>query len=140
MKGKILINAYLDSREYLYEAERLFEEFEKLGVDVSVVRLDEYPAIISDGKISIDFFADFFVYLDKDKYVLTMLEKSGAKVFNNARAIQTCDDKMSTYIALSDSGVPMPKTLPGILCYTKTKKSRKKTLKKSKRNLRIRLS
>ena len=74
MKGKILINAYLDSREYLYEAERLSEEFEKLGVDVSVVRLDEYPAIISDGKTSIDFSADFFVYLDKDKYVLTMLE------------------------------------------------------------------
>lgn len=55
MKGKILINAYLDSREYLYEAERLFEEFEKLGVDVSVVRLDEYPAIISDGKIDLGF-------------------------------------------------------------------------------------
>ena len=33
MKGKILINAYLDSREYLYEAERLVEEFEKLGVN-----------------------------------------------------------------------------------------------------------
>ena len=43
MKGKILINAYLDSREYLYEAERLFEEFEKLGVDVSVVRLTNIP-------------------------------------------------------------------------------------------------
>ena len=126
MKGKILINAYLDSREYLYEAERLVEEFEKLGVDVSVVRLDEYPAIISDGKIDIGFSADFFVYLDKDKYVLTMLEKSGAKVFNNARAIQTCDDKMSTYIALSDSGVPMPKTLPGILCYNQNEKIKEK--------------
>lgn len=135
MKGKILINAYLDSREYLYEAERLFEEFEKLGVDVSVVRLDEYPAIISDGKISIDFSADFFVYLDKDKYVLTMLEKSGAKVFNNARAIQTCDDKMSTYIALSDSGVPMPKTLPGILCYNQNEKIKEKTVEKIEKEL-----
>lgn len=135
MKGKILINAYLDSREYLYEAERLFEEFEKLGVDVSVVRLDEYPAIISDGKISIDFSADFFVYLDKDKYVLTMLEKSGAKVFNNARAIQTCDDKMSTYIALSDSGVPMPKTLPGILCYNQNEKIKEKNIEKIEKEL-----
>ena len=135
MKGKILINAYLDSREYLYEAERLFEEFEKLGVDVSVVRLDKYPAIISDGKISIDFFADFFVYLDKDKYVLTMLEKSGAKVFNNARAIQTCDDKMSTYIALSDNGVPMPKTLPGILCYNQNEKIKEKNIEKIEKEL-----
>ena len=135
MKGKILINAYLDSREYLYEAERLFEEFEKLGVDVSVVRLDEYPAIISDGEISIDFSADFFVYLDKDKYVLTMLEKSGAKVFNNARAIQTCDDKMSTYIALSDNGVPMPKTLPGILCYNQNEKINEKAVEKIEKEL-----
>ena len=114
---------------------KLFEEFEKLGVDVSVVRLDEYPAIISDGKISIDFSADFFVYLDKDKYVLTMLEKSGAKVFNNARAIQTCDDKMSTYIALSDSGVPMPKTLPGILCYNQNEKIKERTVEKIEKEL-----
>ena len=135
MKGKILINAYLDSREYLYEAERLFEEFEKLGVDVSIVRLDEYPAIISDGKIDLGFSADFFVYLDKDKYVLTMLEKSSAKVFNNARAIQTCDDKMSTYIALSDNGVPMPKTLPGILCYNQNEKIKEKAVEKIEKEL-----
>lgn len=135
MKGKILINAYLDSREYLYEAERLKEEFEKLGVEMSVVRLDEYPAIISDGKINIGFSADFFVYLDKDKYVLTMLEKAGTKVFNNARAIMTCDDKMATYIALSDNGVPMPKTLPGILCYNQNEKIKSATVEKIEKEI-----
>ena len=114
MKGKILINAYLDSREYLYEAERLVEEFEKLGVDVSVVRLDEYPAIISDGKISIDFSADFFVYLDKDKYVLTMLEKSGAKVFNNARASSLSLPKNVQFFApvASTTGIKNLSVLP----------------------------
>lgn len=136
MKGIILINAYLDSREYLYEAERLQEEFSRLHVSAEIKRIDDYPLIIADGKIKnelADF--DFCVYLDKDKYALTMLEKAGVKVFNSANAIMTCDDKMTTYITLSGSGVPMLKTLPGILCYDQKEKIKEKSILKIEKEL-----
>ena len=58
MKGIILINAYLDSREYLYEAERLQEEFSRLHVSAEIKRIDDYPLIIADGKIKNEL-ADF---------------------------------------------------------------------------------
>lgn len=136
MKGIILINAYLNSREYLYEAERLQEEFSRLHVSAEIKRIDDYPLIIADGKIKnelADF--DFCVYLDKDKYALTMLEKAGVKVFNSANAIMTCDDKMTTYIALTESGAPMLKTLPGILCYDQKEQIKEKSLLKIEKEL-----
>ena len=46
-----------------------------------------------------------------------MLEKRGVRLFNSAQAIEICDDKMLTHIALADCGIPMPDVLPGLLCY-----------------------
>lgn len=136
MKCCVIINAYVKTREYLYEAERLDEELTKLGVFVDVIRLDEYPSYIRDGEVCSDFSAyDFCVYLDKDKYILDMLEKEGIRVFNKSSAIATCDDKMTTYIALSGYGVPMPKTLPGILCYDKNEEIKEKSILKIEKEL-----
>ena len=60
---------------------------------------------------------DFCIYLDKDKYAAALLEKRGVRLFNSAHAIEVCDDKMLTHIALEDHGIPMPETMPGLLCY-----------------------
>ncbi|MGN0824588.1 MAG: RimK family alpha-L-glutamate ligase, partial [Candidatus Coproplasma sp.] len=60
---------------------------------------------------------DFCVYLDKDKYLLKALEKSGVRTFNSFEAIEVCDDKMATYLCLSGNGIDMPLTIPGVLCY-----------------------
>ena len=50
------------------------------------------------------------VYLDKDIYFATELEKRGVRLFNSARAIALTDDKIKTQIALG-SVVRFPKTL-----------------------------
>ncbi|MDE5654010.1 MAG: RimK family alpha-L-glutamate ligase, partial [Clostridia bacterium] len=60
---------------------------------------------------------DCCIYLDKDKYMSLMFEKRGLRLFNSHEAIQACDDKMITAILLANNGVPMPKTLAGLLCY-----------------------
>ncbi len=120
-KGLILVNAYADNVR-TRQVNRLTEELERRGVVVTAKRNDFFPLAVENGKISTrDLSYDFCVYLDKDKYVAAMLEKSGMKLFNSARAIELCDDKMTTHIALADSGIPMPKTIPGLLCYDKTK-------------------
>jgi RimK family alpha-L-glutamate ligase len=48
-----------------------------------------------------------------------MLEDAGLRLFNKANAIRLCDDKMLTYLSLSDKGIKMPKTIPGPLRYSK---------------------
>ncbi|MDE6273422.1 MAG: RimK family alpha-L-glutamate ligase, partial [Clostridiales bacterium] len=79
-----------------------------------------FPAYL-DGKLEIiadcaEF--DFCIYLDKDKYLPRMLEGAGMRLFNRARAVELCDDKMATFIALQGTGIPVPKTLPAPLSYT----------------------
>ncbi len=61
---------------------------------------------------------DFCLYLDKDEYVAAMLEKEGMRLFNRAESIRLCDDKMLTHVALSNDGIPMPKTINAPLNYS----------------------
>ena len=118
-KGLILINAYSKLESSLNQSKRLKEELEKLGVAVDILRNDFFAAKL-DGLGNIVTKAegyDFCIYLDKDRYISHMLEKSGLKLFNSHTAIEACDDKMLTSITLANSGIPMPKTLAGLLCY-----------------------
>ncbi|MBO5328119.1 MAG: RimK family alpha-L-glutamate ligase [Clostridia bacterium] len=48
-----------------------------------------------------------------------MLEKSGVKLFNTAKAIEICDNKMLTHIALANNGILMPNCVYAPLCYYK---------------------
>lgn len=119
MKGVILTNAYKDIPQTRSQCVRLKEELEKLHVSIDIMRNNFFAAnITSGGEIASKLSGyDFCIYLDKDKYISYMLEKAGIRLFNSARAIELCDDKMTTALALSNSGIPMPKTLPGLLCY-----------------------
>ncbi len=116
MKGLILVNAY-SSAFNARQVKRLTEELTARGVRVDARRNDFFPTKISDGKIATVCDSDFCIYLDKDKYVSQMLERSGVRLFNRAQAIELCDDKMQTHITLAGRGIPMPDTLPGLLCY-----------------------
>ena len=117
MKGIVFINAYSDMKDMLYGAERLKAEFAKRGVSLEIRRNDLYAVRVSDT-LQCDLQGyDFCIYLDKDKYVLQGIEKSGIPLFNSARAIEVCDDKMTTALALAGQGIRMPLTLPAPLCY-----------------------
>ena len=118
MKGKVVINPYLVPEQSVHQAQRLVEEFNKLGVQVEVVTDGFTRAGLTDDSLFIeDFNADFVIYLDKDKYLSEILEKKGVRLFNKHSAVRVCDDKAQTYIALESSGVKMPDTIFGGLCY-----------------------
>lgn len=128
--GLILINAYSDLESAMNQPKRLKAELKKLGVQADIKRNDFFP-VFTDGEgntqnRTVEY--DFCIYLDKDKYVSAMLEKSGMRLFNSHKSIEICDDKMLTHIALSDSGVPMPETLAGLLCYDPEARVKKQTL------------
>lgn len=114
-----MVNAYAPTAN-TRQVSRLKEEFALRSVDIDVRRNDFFCAQIQNGDIRIKDKYDFCVFLDKDKYISHMLERSGVRLFNTAAAIETCDDKMTTHIALANSGIPMPDTLPAPLCYDKS--------------------
>ena len=121
MKGLILNNAYYETPSTMYQGERLAAELKKLGVLTDIKRNDFFGAKIVDGSLENAATGyDFCIYLDKDKYVSYALEKCGLRLFNRHEAIQVCDDKAVTFLQLANSGIPMPKTLPGLLCYDPT--------------------
>ena len=129
MKGLILINAYSTEEEYLYQPYRLREELIARGVSADVVRNDLFALTVEENVIRSRYTGyDFCVYWDKDKYLLNMLEKSGMRVFNRYRAIEACDDKMTTYIALAGLGIPMPRTLAGLLCFSQKARVEERTV------------
>ncbi len=118
-RGLILINAYSKLEHSLNQSKRLKIELEKSGISVDIKRNDFFAAVITDsGEIQANIKDyDFCIYLDKDKYISSMLEKAGLRLFNCHDSIQACDDKMTTAICLADNGIFMPETLPGLLCY-----------------------
>lgn len=129
-KALILINAYDEQVGVINQSSRLKEEFDKLGVSANIIRNDGFYAYVAeDGTIKSKLSEyDFCIYLDKDKYSSQALEKSGMRLFNSHEAIQACDDKMTTCITLANSGVLMPKTMLGMLCYNNDATVKKSSL------------
>ncbi len=121
MKGLILNNAYYETPSTSYQGERLAAELKKLGVYCDIRKNDFFGAEISDGNLkNVAMGYDFCIYLDKDKYVSYALERCGVRLFNRHAAIELCDDKALTFVHLAGNGIPMPETLPGLLCYDPT--------------------
>ena len=128
MQGIILINSYYDAPEAMYQPRRLAEAFRALGVPVRILRGDELPLRLVGGALAGKPQADFCIFLDKDKYRMRALEQAGMRLFNRREVIEACDDKMLTFLALAGRGVPMPDTVPGLLCYTPAAPVRDETL------------
>ncbi len=120
-RGLIVINAYPNGEKFLRQSGRIAEELESKGIKTDVMRNGEIYALLSGGEAVIGGLKEkyaFVVYLDKDKYLGRILESAGFKLFNSAEAVEICDDKITTYIALSKSGLPLIDTIPAPLCYT----------------------
>lgn len=117
MKGIILVNAYLRQAGMIRQAERVAEELRRGGAEIMILKNGELACEIHENAITLAAKCDFVVNLDKDKYLPRMLEKCGVRVFNSAEAVELCDDKMLTCIALAGGGVNLPDTIPAPLCY-----------------------
>lgn len=116
MKIAIVVNAYIRNKSQLKQAERVCEELKALGTYCDIIK-NTGLAEIKGGNILSSFNYDICVFLDKDKAAARLLEKSGLKLINSAEAIEVCDDKILTHIALSNCGISMPDTVYAPLCY-----------------------
>ena len=114
------MNGYPNGEKFYRQSGRIQEELIKLGVETDVKRNGEITAkLLENGEIATNVNGyDFVLYLDKDKYLSRLLEGAGLRVFNSSSAIEICDDKALTYLALRKSGLKIPKTVFAPLCYT----------------------
>lgn len=115
MKVLIVTNAYMRNTSQSNQAQRIGEELSALGADVEIKRNFDLARIVG-GELKAEKY-DFCVFLDKDKIAARMLEKSGLRLFNLSAAIEVCDDKMLTHIALANNGINMPDCIYAPLCY-----------------------
>ena len=132
MKGLVLINAYPCAQKFLRQGESIAMALTRRGVKTDVLKNGEICASIAlEGQICAQLPQkyDFIVYLDKDKYLGKMLEGAGFRLFNSAQAVETCDDKMSTYLALQNAKIPLIESIPAPLCYTQNAKADENFLK-----------
>ena len=117
MQGIILVNAYIRAEGAFRQAERIREELSARGLSVRIEKNGRFLCRVQKNAVTLSEKIDFCVYLDKDKYLSRMLEKCGVRVFDTAAAVELCDDKMLTAVALAGHGINLPDTLPAPLCY-----------------------
>ena len=108
-KGVVVVNAYEVFPSVSHMVKRLQEEFSSFGVTLIQKSSLDLLAITSAKNEPLPY--DFGIFLDKDIYVASLLEKKGLRLFNSAEAIFSTDDKMMTHLKLEGSGISMPKSV-----------------------------
>jgi gamma-F420-2:alpha-L-glutamate ligase len=110
----------LPGAQFFYD--RMKEEFQGLGLSLDVMNNANILTYLNhDGTlVSTAPAYDFILFLDKDLYISYNLERAGFRLFNSARSIEFCDDKMLTHMALSNQGIAMPLTISAPLNYSTT--------------------
>lgn len=93
MNGILVVNHYLQGEKFDALHEHILSTAEKMGISL-IKKTNEELACENDIK------ADFVLFWDKDVNLAKRLELSGIRVFNSSSAIELCDDKAKTYLAL----------------------------------------
>ena len=113
IRGAFLHNGYHLYPGHLHFMDRLAEALSSFGVSMDrIPSTDILYRLTSEGDISVKNLPySFIVVLDKDKYILKALSSAGIRLFDSAESVEACDDKLLTFFALSNQGIPMPKTI-----------------------------
>ncbi len=108
MCGILVVNHFLASDKFTDIYNRLKDSFVSKGTELILCTNAELCSAL-DEPVSFPKNPDFVLFWDKDISLARKIEKEGVPVFNSASAIELCDDKAKTCLALS--GLPMPKTI-----------------------------
>lgn len=110
MTGWLITNAFVDAPLFTEHFEMLAEAAAK--ENITLIRKTNAELLLNGASGTTPpktALPDFVLFWDKDIKVAKMLEQKGLRLFNSAAAIEICDDKSLTYLALRGS-VNMPET------------------------------
>lgn len=111
--GILITNRFLHTGKFTDISARFSAAAERLGAELSAYTNDELLPVSGNGRDLMPFDpsdVDFVLFYDKDVRLASQLEKRGMRLYNSSRAIELCDDKTLTHLAL-DGVVPMPATV-----------------------------
>ena len=104
----LVVNTFMDGEKFKKLYELLSDAFKKRGVSLSIKRAQDISLEV--GK-DIKNKPDFAIFWDKDIYLAERLEEQGIRLFNNARSIYLCDNKIAMYQELAKQQIRIPRTL-----------------------------
>ncbi len=113
-KGLFVHNAFLNSHKFTEFNTFVLDTAKDCGIELRAKTNSELLLCMERGHnriLGLDFEPDFVLYWDKDIRLAQGLEMMGYRLFNTSKAIETCDDKSLTHLVLSQSGIPMPRTI-----------------------------
>ncbi len=131
--GWLIYNGALISRKYMEQVEWLVRSARFLGMELVPIPNQELSAGIDrEGTVLFEDqergLPNYVLFWDKDIPLARCLERRGIRLFNRARTIFSCDDKILTHQLLSDNGIAMPRTLFAPLNYPGTEMDSKSFL------------
>lgn len=109
MKGWIVVNSFVNSIKFKELYEFFKKSAKKLNIQLEVRTTDSLICSTDDCFSKFDL-PDFIIFWDKDTYLAERLEALGIPLFNSAKAIQLCDNKILTTLALNNK-ITIPKTI-----------------------------
>ncbi|MDX8046868.1 RimK family alpha-L-glutamate ligase [Gracilibacillus sp. S3-1-1] len=113
-RGWIIYNGNLYSKKFSEQVEWLKTTALAFDIELTPMKNNELVVLIEGGKAIIKppiELPDFVFFWDKDLFLARQLEELGLRLFNQASAIEICDDKALTYQQLAGHGIRMPKTI-----------------------------
>ena len=108
MKAWLIVNTFMASEKFKNLYELLSDAFEKRGVSLEIKKAEDISLEVNK---QIKDKPDFTIFWDKDIYLAQRLEQNGIRLFNTARAIELCDNKILMYQELARNNVRIPRTL-----------------------------
>ena len=107
MKAWLVINSFMDNQKFKNLYELLSLAFKKHNVSLEIKTARDISLEVG---ANIKNKPDFAIFWDKDIYLGERLEKTGVRLFNSARSVLLCDNKILMYQELADKGIRIPRT------------------------------
>ncbi len=127
MLGWLIVNGFLGSNKFNELYNYLENSAKKHGISLQIKSGDELIAELSS---KFETLPDFALFWDKDIYLAKRLEENGVRLFNSARAVEICDNKILTALELNGK-VKTPKTIIAPKTFERVNYPNKDFVKKS---------
>lgn len=110
MRGYLIVNGFLRTQKF----ERLYALLQNAaktrGIELEIRTGSSILRDLQSDKYTADL-PTFALFWDKDTYLAKRLESLGVRLFNSARAVELCDNKLLMALALAEKGIETPKTV-----------------------------
>lgn len=110
MKGWLVTNGFLRSQKFDELYSYFLASANTLGIDLHRYTSAELNAPVSSDFSEFGERPNFVLFWDKDVLLARRLERAGFRLFNSSIAVETCDSKALTALAL-DGVAPTPQTI-----------------------------